>query len=74
MIMILISVMFRFERPFNSHADIVGLFLCEFCELHTYFRQVQARDLFIKVLWQTLNADFVWICPKFKLCKCLISK
>ena len=43
-----IPVMFRLVRPLKRHANIIGLFLCEFRQLHADLFEVQPGDFFVR--------------------------
>ena len=49
--------MFRLIRPFHRHAEVIGLFLREFGQLHADFFEVQACDFFIEFLF---GGMFCW--------------
>jgi hypothetical protein len=42
--------MFRLIRPFDRHAEVVGLFLGELGQLHADFFEVQAGDFLLDIL------------------------
>ena len=53
--------MLGFVRSFDGHAEVIGLLLRKFGELHADFFEVQAGDFFVQFLRQAINANFVGI-------------
>ena len=47
------------ERTFGRHTDIIGLLIRKTGQLNTELVEMQAGDLLIQVLWQSI--DFVAI-------------
>lgn len=54
-----IPIVLRFVRPFNWHAEVIGLLLRELGQLYANAVEVQAGDFFVQFLGQTINADLV---------------
>src|SRR3546814_19141502 len=52
-----IPIMIGLERPFDRHADIIGLLLGELAELHAQLVEVQRRDLFVEMLGQDIRSE-----------------
>ena len=63
-----------FVRTFDGHANIIGLLLREFGQLHTEFFKVKPRNLLIEVFGQGVNANFALLCPQIHLRQHLIGK
>src|SRR5204862_3232651 len=72
----LITIMLGFIRAFNRHTEVIGLFCRELRKLDADLFQVKARDFFVKLLRQNVNADFVGISvfPEIQLREHLIGK
>ena len=68
--------MFRLERAFYLHADIVSLILAQFRQLDADFLQMQAGDFFIQFLGQNVDAGRIVITlgPKLNLRQNLIGE
>src|SRR3569623_1005026 len=56
-----IAVMLGLERPFDRHADIVGLLLAELGQLHAQLFEVQLRDLLVEMLGQDVDVVLVLV-------------
>lgn len=57
-------------------AEVIGLFFGQFRQFHAEFFEVEGCDLFIKVLWQHIDADFVFagVGPEFDLREGLVGE
>jgi hypothetical protein len=58
---LLVTVVIRLVRTLRRHAEVFGLLLGEGGQLHADLLQVQARNLFVELLGQGVDADFVFI-------------
>ena len=68
--------MLRLVWAFWRHAEVVGLFLGELCQLHANAVEVQARDFFVQFLGQAIDADFVGcaVGPEIELREALVGE
>src|SRR3954463_12946518 len=63
-------------RAFDWHAEIFALLWSQFGELHTDLLQVEARDFFVELLRQDVNARLVFVLasPEVELRENLIAE
>ncbi len=68
--------MLRFKRAVDWHAKVIGLFFRKLREFDADFFQVQARDFFVELLRQNVNADFIRVAifSEIQLRKNLVGK
>ena len=68
--------MLRLIGAFHRHANIIGLLLGQFGQLHSNLLQVQAGDLFIEPFRQTLDGRLIRLAigPKVELCQDLVGE
>ena len=50
-----VPVVLRLVRPFERHAEVIGLFLRQRRQLHADLLQVQARDFLVELLGQAID-------------------
>ena len=63
-------------RTLERHAEILGLFLGQLRQFHADLLQMQARDFFIELFTQNVDADFlgVFVPPQIELGEDLIGE
>ena len=68
--------MFGLVVTFDWHAEVVGLGLGQLGQLHADFFEVEARDLFVELLGQAIDADFVniFVLPEIELREGLVGE
>ena len=71
---ILIPVEIGLVRTFDRHADIIGLFLRQFGQVHAEALQMQPSHLFVEVLWQAVNVHLHLFGPQLDLRQRLVRK
>jgi len=59
----LVAVVVGLVWSIDWHAEIFGLLRCQPGELHADLLEVQARDFFVELLRQDVNARFVFVFP-----------
>src|SRR5918993_5602753 len=58
-----ITVVVGLERPFDRHADIIGLALIELRQLHAELLEMERRDLLVEMLGQDIDVVLVLARP-----------
>ena len=63
-------------RTFDRHAEILGLLLGQLRQFHADLLQMQARDFFVELLAQNVDADFVgvFVPPEIELGEHLVGE
>ena len=71
-----ITIMLGLVRAFDRHAEILGLLLGQLRQFHADLLQVQARDFFVELFAQDVDADFVgvFVLPEIELREDLVGE
>ena len=70
----LVTVDVRLIGAVHIYTNVGSLLGCELCKMHVEAAQVKARNLLVKMLGQTVNANLVVLCEKLNLCKSLVGE
>ena len=72
----LVPIVIRLVRPFHRHAEVLGLLRRQRGQLHADLLQVQARDFFVQLLRQRVDARLVrvLVLPQIELRQRLVGE